>query len=467
VRVALLLLLLGACRFGFDAAGDDAQPGDGGDDVGPPPPPFAPNWRNGTRLRAVTLVPIDGGDPIWVKWHDTMLDTTCHLAAAADGIERCVPLDASADEYFSNAGCTTPLGLVRASLCAANHTYAGGRDVMGRAHVYPIGALHTGPIYDARAGCTLATPATTETVYTLGAELPPTMLLASQYHKETIGNFVRPFQGTIDGASIEIGSIETMGAPCYPDAKGLGPTRCQPTQARGEPVYSDAQCLQRAYFWDRQSYDPSSTQTLAVFDAQACETQYRLFQTIADITAPQFYRRTTGGCVSAAMTANGRLYTATEIADLFPLGTIVVGERRGRLGYLSWVGPDGSAMLQRYYDHDLRVPCNPFVAADGKLRCLPAQAKRFTAQPDATCTSASRALTTSCYGGDPLEGPSYMSCAVTTGGNVRMPPRVAASASTLVETTCTALDTPGGAYDPASGAILPSTMFAELMEIVE
>src|SRR3954463_11488264 len=97
----LFVVVLGACRINFGDHPDAQTNGDTLVDV-QPPATFVPNWKSGTRIRAITYSALDGGDPHWFTWRDTQLDTDCDGSVAADGIERCLPLTANAGSYYAD-----------------------------------------------------------------------------------------------------------------------------------------------------------------------------------------------------------------------------------------------------------------------------------------------------------------------------------------------------------------------------
>jgi len=276
------------------------------------------------------------------------------------------------------------------------------------------------------------------------------------------GLYDRLYQGFSDGARRELGSIISPAGDCFPQGNALGTTRCVPPLTRAVAVYSDGACTQRAYYWPRQSYDSATTSLLVVDDVAACQATFKTYGVTSDITAPTYYEQTPGGCASRTAAAGSRLYTAVETATEYPDGTVVAGPRRGRLGYLYWVGPDGEAIATRYYDHDLQLPCTPMNATDGRLRCLPSKAALQTVYPDASCGGTPEALEAACFPGTPVDGPGYSSCSDRY--TVRGLPSVAAAS--VFGDKCTTLD--GEFYDPGSpgGALAPS-MFAELIEVIE
>lgn len=461
----LLLFPLAACRWNFDArpapgAADDAVAADSDAE---PPPPFVPYWTSGTRMRARLLVPVEGGDPYWNGWRDTTLGMDCRGAIATDGNERCVAQTVRADVHYADAGCTQPLAWVLPATCgSATHAFV--KNAMDQWRTFAIGALHTGAVYQ-NPGCVLSSAPDAGTLHALGAEVAPAQLLAAEYRSVQVGAFERPIQGFPDGAGVEIGSLFTPMGGCIPAAHEIGPSPCFPNVRRTTPIYLDTSCTQPGFYWDRQSYDPTTIPDLLVFDPAACENSYKLYTVTADVTAPTYYRLTTGGCTAFTSGAIAKLYTATQITSTMPNGTIVVGPRRGRLGYLYWVGSDNEPLAVRYWDHDLQTPCIPINATDGKLRCLPEQLRRVSASRDGTCSAAPEQLTPACFPSTPVDGPDYSSCTDTW--TVQTLPTLGTTASAYGD-TCNTLTLANGFYDPAApGAAIDPSIYAEMKEVIE
>ncbi|HUS26985.1 MAG TPA: hypothetical protein VMZ53_00695 [Kofleriaceae bacterium] len=459
MRRVLLVVVVGACRFNFD---NQSATGDAGDapmvDV-LPPADFVPNWQNGSRIRAIVFRAVEGGDPHWFNWRDTQLDSDCYFGIGADGVERCLPYFASAETFYSDAACTQPLIYVANNACDRHIKYAD--DIVGsRHHIYPINGIYVGQAYDIRTGCS---PATTPggTLYNAGAEVNPTMFEPVIYHTEIVGDFERTFQGFSDGAAIEIGNLNFNIGSCYPYGGFLGSSRCsQSVQFIAEPVYTDAACTQRAYLAQ------TSTTYFSVRAAEVCGASYSLYVTTADVTQASYFRRTPSGCQMTTTPAGSVLLQGSPTTNPYPTGTNIVGPDRGRLGTLYWVGPDGSAMILGTWDQQLDRPCRPFVAADGKMRCLPSATPRSLAWANASCSNTQDNLAVECFPGiAPLDGPSYRSCEDTP-WSVRTLAKVTDTPSIANEAACVSLSTP--AYDPAVPvATLSPSMFPELTFTVE
>lgn len=471
MRSSLWLLagILAACRFGFDKRPPDGDSGSADvllDDGGTPIPPFQPFWASGTRLRARLLVPVDGGDPFFVGWHDTQLDMNCINGLAGDGVERCVSTETRGNIFYADAACTVPLAWVRPRTCGGIK-YAYDADTNGRYHTYVVGAAYTGTVYERAGTCVPSTPPSTGTLHATTGEVAATMLAATSYANVQVGDFRRPRETHSDGSYVELGSLVAAGGTCYPRARELGASPCVGTTFRGKAVFRDSACTQRAYLWERAVFDPPSTPSLAIFDpTDPCEHSVELIDTIADVTGANHYVQGPSGCTMALTAAGDRLYTGEPAAATYPSGTITVGPRRGRLGYLYWTGSDGIPLATRYWDHDLRMPCLPINATDGKLRCLPTQLPAIPAHTDADCASAQLMQTPACFPGMPVDGPDYHSCTDTW--IVSSLASFGATAWTYDDATCTPLDAVGDFYNAAvTTDVLPPSMFAEMSEIIE
>jgi hypothetical protein len=453
----LLVVVAGGCRFGFE---QHEPNGDGGRDGVmvdvQPPSTFVPNWHNGTRIRAIVYRAVDGGDPHWFNWRDTKLDMDCYPAMAADGAERCVPQIANAATFYADVACTQRLIHVPANLCNRNIKY-GSAIITGQYHVFPLGAPYTGTTYDIRTGC-MPTTVTTGQLYTAGAESDPAIFEPVNYHTEIVGDFSRTFQGFPDGAALEIGNLNFNIGSCYMPDRALGPSRCA-SQFTGSKVFIDAGCTQAAFLADDAMY-------FGVYEPKVCAPSYELYQRTADVTQATYWEQTPSGCTMQTTPVDKRLVQALPMANPYPIGTIIPGPDRGRIGTLYWVGPDGAAMVVRAWDQQLQRTCRPFVAGDNKMRCLPDSSPRKAVHLSSDCSDSSQLLAVDCFPtAAAIDGPTYTSCEdppwpVANLAKVTDTPRVASG------TSCVAQSTP--AFDPSvpAGTLSPS-MFPELTFTVD
>ncbi|MBV8756083.1 MAG: hypothetical protein JO257_02335 [Deltaproteobacteria bacterium] len=468
MKSVVALLLASACgRFGFDAqkvAGDGAISDGDGADTGSAGSTFTPWWHSGPRLRARLLV--GGGDPIFYGWHDTALASDCQPTLASDGVERCMPFRARVGPYFADAACTQSLAIVYKGTCGSD-SYAFD-DSAGSVTEYPIAGLFAGTVYQNVGGCTIASlPINTE-AHIIGAAAQPTQFLASTYHRQQVGSFLHSFNDYADGATIDIGSLVLGNTSCAPQLTQLGPAPCTAGARRATLGYSDAMCTKPVLIWARTPYDPPTASELVVYPPQACDSAYTYYQTIANVTGPSYYIKHPGSCDMIPTPGNVVMYTATQMADPSPTGTIVKGPDRGRIGTFYWIGPDQVGIAVGNFDQQLGLPCLPFNASDGMLRCLPQAAVRETANENASCTGSIGNLAGECFGVPPLSGPTYSSC-IDNGVRVRPLTASFASASLSYDGACTTIDLPNGiGYDATSlGSELPPSMFPALAEMIE
>jgi hypothetical protein len=132
--------------------------------------------------------------------HDSMLNVDCYFQPMSDGTQRCVPIYGGSSSqavfqgYFADAACTQ--GLATNYKGCASPTYAvsyasapncAWQDVW---HVYPIVMPYAGSSYYAMSGGTCAGPmpvanlTSSNDVYTLGSELPPTTFVQATLQTE-------------------------------------------------------------------------------------------------------------------------------------------------------------------------------------------------------------------------------------------------------------------------------------------
>jgi hypothetical protein len=459
----MLLLAVGACgRFGFGehtpiSDGNGHGDGDGSDSttIDAPAAPFVPPWKSGTRIRARVLTVGDGSDPIWYGWHDLVTGTDCQSAVSADGLERCMPAHALADQYFSDASCTTGLGWTH-GLC--NHDSYGYSSVGVVIHVFPFASVFTGQAYTVNGGCVPATPSSGQ-LYSLGAEEPAATFAITHYTQRPVGMYTHLFLNFGDGSEKDLGALSFSQASCTPTSgMASGTTPCKPA---GEPVlvpvYLDSGCTQRGYYSAAGDIPTEFT----VNTTALCGVAFDVYEVSANVTVGQYWTLGPGGCTMQA-TGAGTLFTASA-ADPYPHGLVGTGERRGRIGYLNWTTSDGVAMPLAEWDFQLGHTCRPFVAEDGVVRCLPRTPKEIMANTDAACTSSLATVAADCYGAAPVDGVGYASC---DDGPVAMHTLSTVPATYYDnEATCTSL---GSAYDTttSTGTIPPST-FAALTEMIE
>ncbi|MDB4959517.1 MAG: hypothetical protein JWO36_7086 [Myxococcales bacterium] len=457
-RWPCLLLLAAACRLNF-AEQVDAQ---GSDVVDVAAPPLKPWWTSGTRFRARLYVPVEGGDPVFAGFRDTLLDTDCASAPAADGIERCVPNHANAQTFYSDATCTQRLAQSYASPCGHDR-FASVTDTNGNLHIYPFAALYTGIAYDVRAGCTNQGVPPNSVLHQVGTEMPPTMFAKAVYEDRLVGDNSHVFLGFGDGSSLDLGTLAFQTGSCSPKGAGeLGVTQCRDTSPPLQPVFADAGCTQRGFL----AGDLAVISRFHVDDITLCGRHSTNYGVIGTFVTPTYWTRDTTGCVTHAIPATSSLYAAAQVADPYPTGTTAPGPRHGRLGNLYWTTSDGISISIATWDNDLQQSCVPFMGTDGVFRCLPRQPKLVDAFSNTACMGPMTQLAAACYGVPPLDGPNYTTCD-DPGWEVRDLATVP-SAQILDEAVCRPLVAPGSVYQHRTGSVvIPPATFPELVETIE
>lgn len=296
---------------------------------------FTPFWQSGTRLRAHLLV--GDGDPIFIGWYDAMLGTDCQPAVSADGSERCMPLG-EGDTWYADSACTQRLAGVYPGSCK-HDTYVSAF-VGGQAHAYPVlSTVFTGQAYRDVGGGSCVPDNPPAELHQVGSEVAPAMFVTSGYSTQVHGAYTEEVNVFGDGAREELRALTFDSGSCRPFANDLGSAPCRASTRRGEPVYLDGACTQPGLLWARQPDDPPQVTQLNVFPPQACDMQYDLYDVIADVTGPKYYTKDPIGCISHTTPPGAVLYTATKTTNPYPVGTVVRGPRRGRLGRLYWIAP--------------------------------------------------------------------------------------------------------------------------------
>lgn len=453
-----MLLLLAACgRLGFGDHEDasTAGPSDGGD--GGNLPPFTPNWTNGTRFRARTLVVGDGGDPIYYGWRDTMLDTDCQSNVAADGVERCMPIHARADQYFADAACTVRLAWVH-GMCG-HDTFASAA-IAGQYHAFPLTTTYTGPVYLLGATCGAVSKPSKGQLWSVGAESAPTMFAATKYRTTLVGGYNHVFGGFGDGSWLDFEALSFNQGTCNPTGGvATGPVTCKPNgDSVATAVYSDSGCMQRAFY----STDSAPTSEFYVNETSLCGVKFTVYDTTSMLPGPNYWTLDpVTGCTMQSV-GTGKLLTGGMV-DPYPHGTMTIGPHRGRIGYLYWDAGDGVPMPYAEWDFDNGRSCRPFIAQDGVVRCLPRTPKEIAASPDGACSALPTMVAANCYGVDPVDGVGYPSC---DDGPVTMHTLAPIAAMSYYdEATCTPL---GAGYDAATtNGTIAASAFPPLTEVIE
>ena len=113
-------------------------------------------------------------------WYDSERDENCRFKIAGDGVVRCLPASLETAGTFADSDCTVPIMVGYDTGCGEpvryGHRFTGVGVTCGLVlHLYAYGApLGTTTYYDGGAGCEEVQAGAGETLYAMGAEIPPT-----------------------------------------------------------------------------------------------------------------------------------------------------------------------------------------------------------------------------------------------------------------------------------------------------
>jgi hypothetical protein len=122
---------------------------------------FDPIAAGGDRLERIDLASEDGMRIPSGRWLDTELDIACSFVVAADGQQRCLPVDdrlertARTVSLFTEETCTTAAIVVgeRDPSCASGDPLFILEAIAGRTRVYEAGPAQPGPLYQLGKTC--------------------------------------------------------------------------------------------------------------------------------------------------------------------------------------------------------------------------------------------------------------------------------------------------------------------------
>jgi len=386
---------------GGDVGGGGAGGGDGccgafspvqPDDV--VPVTAEPLVESGTRLRARWLDG-GGGARLFQGFRDTDLDIDCTFEFLGDGVAHCVP-EAAITPYFSDPGCSQPVGLDDA--CSPGvPSYARSLETVESAETcrtesrftyYPIDP--DAPLglslvyYDFGNGCLPLDLDAFYMTYELGPALDPSTFAGATAEIAALsGPLDREYLEAEDGATQPTWLIDDAFGVCFYD--GFDEPRCAPIMepSAGYQAFTDAECAVEVPDVGLDIHAPSCLDPVVVsrYDGATCEQlHYQAEPFEAD------YVRVNGECVDGDLGdafQTGAVIPRTEFAPMEYLG---VGS--GRLQAITWA-VDGHPVAQRnlVWDTELEIGCEPKLM-DGVQRCMPTDTveTQVGAFADAGCT---------------------------------------------------------------------------------
>jgi hypothetical protein len=374
-RLAAALIVVAACgRVAFDPVGD-ALP-----DAPDAPPPYT----SGSRLRAVLMTGEHGAAILW-GWRDTVLDSDCGFALAADGVLRCVP-DTTATSISRDSACTEPLGMVLAAHAAPGcdrpdrFTKRSGPET-----IYRVGPAWSGPLYSGTPGnCQpFSTTLVGMDLVELGAALDPDSMVAVTEENIPHGRLAYRIHRAADGAMQVVGTLDTaLGERCEFHELEPGRAWCVPEGTSIRPTaFADAACTQELAFGA-----VGSTRAI-VQDASLCDNGSRLVELGAP-HAGTAYAWSNGACTADA---NPAFEIVRELPlDSLAAATRVIAPGDGRLRLASWRTADGYDAAGGLWDAARDDFCTPLVdAGTDRLVCAPLGLGARRLFTDDTCDASS------------------------------------------------------------------------------
>jgi hypothetical protein len=372
--------------------------------------------RSGTRLQLRGYE----ADGIFVRegLYDTKLALKCVPRVASDGVERCVPRDvlplgpyadgADAGPDYMDATCSTPLVTIAKAMCAdparilvRSSAGFGGRDGESYWH---IGAPTTpAKIYPASFGkCSESAPSPAFDYYERGAPLAPTEMVAFVRGDVAISPTLHAvvLEGE-DGSRLqaERDFIDVArNKPCEIAFAEDGISRCTPLSARlyQERMFVDASCQKAAATsaidCSRALCDDSTVSALVgATTSGACLPERHRFYAAGPrvATGDVHFGSGPAECGASIKQSSTIVEVGASIEPaVFPAilpGRAAVQSRLEERTRLVGGVPIGQSAL---FDPQIDDECRFEKAADGKIRCLPAQAIGSTPGfADAACTT--------------------------------------------------------------------------------
>jgi len=375
----------------------------GGPSAGAPGMVVEPYFHAGSRLKprvfsAGDLEVIHGAADD--AWHDVKTGDACRFRIAADGVERCLPVnefdedDANQLSYL-DAACTQPAVLDTFGRCADEGVhYVTVRPASGCGYrTYRLGAARpsTTRLYAKHGSSCARLPISTigNDVLPLAEEVPLDTFVAvkrvSRPRHPRMNAWVREGE---DGSWQVIGFAEPgHDAPCFGLGLDTSPRLCVPPWLPSWGYFSDAACSQRVAFQPDDSTRCTSDTPTALLNTTktdaSCAEPYsvtELWQLGGVATIPLF-NNNNGACEGPSTEPSVILTQGAPIplASLPQLDVIEVGNGPLRAKFLGFDGvpflpaprTNDSPEPGPFIDAARGEPCNPHLFPDGTWRCIP------------------------------------------------------------------------------------------------
>jgi hypothetical protein len=452
------------------------------------------NHVAGTRIRPRNAVTSEG-DRSWQGWHDSERDEDCQFMTAADGKLRCLPYNAEARIYFTDAACSDPVVVFVDDHCADTEPeyllYLEGEpcDENRGTRVYELGAAYdvAGGLYllDSSTGaCSEFTNPSIGTHYRKGAEVP-----ADSFAEGEAKSWPSPGQIVTDGLVGADGLLQVRGwhdsehgdVRCYFDLADDGVERCLPRAGLSETQYYASGCTERLLGTYAACPSDDSVEYASLFNSTECGGGNSVYRRGAEYTGAPF--ENASACTAAVTPPTYTLYARGEQVPASEFTSTTLSSNQadgGRLLPTYRNSDDGACWFEGWHDTLLGTDCSFELMSDGKLHCVPdvlGGPSPIVAYSDPDCTvEESYAIQGSCAAAPPKYAGTYgdgtaSSCSLT---NVVYEVGEVVSAAELPATlyaksgeACVQASlTPASAYLKL-GARLPPSTFMEATLMVE
>lgn len=389
-------MLLG-CSSGSnvpDAGADASSDGDAATSGGP-------DYASGTRLRAEVYASADGARQ-WHGWFDQQLQTNCTVTTAEDDVLRCVPVGASyGTTTFADNGCTQGLA-TSVPACEAPPKYAVTQGTGCATVVHELGTKVAAPttVWSTQGGgCQPTTPISTVDYYLVGAKTDATTFVKETRTREPRGPELQmQFLVGDDGSKQPNGLFDSARkgacATVYLAAASFA-NRCVPSHVGyAEQTYSDSTCTTPAVNIIPPGtcfYAADDLPTAAwIYEETACDGPH--LSRFAEIGAPQtgpLYRLSQTTCALDNNPPAQWNAIGTEILpSTFPLLSYSQSGQGRIVDDWYTAASNDKLTVDGFYDTQLNIACDPWLANDGKLRCIPRALDTAAVYLDDKCTSA-------------------------------------------------------------------------------
>ncbi len=461
----------GGLDGGLDAARD-------GSDAAPAP---KGEWLGGTRLRPIVYT--NGAVERLEGLHDTKLDVDCYFRTLADGKSRCTPIQARTGRFaFTDASCTQMIYGETTACAPSVPTHYVLQSNVGNAcptvDVLELGSATTPSSVYVRNGndCVPMNP-DGYGFRTVARTMAPAEFVSATVTREARGSaLTMTYFDADDGARAPrwIESTATK-ASCFETTTSDKKLRCVPGHiAYDQGDFSDAACTKSvgvlSAYSDECGTPPSAVRTSV---PTTCGGVWKFFQPGAEVTG-QDYRLSGSACVAQPSPQGTRWLPGAPIDEsTFTEVTPRPGPETPLSLRWNFVDQTSHVGQSTLWDAVHQAPCQPTIADDGVLRCMPSATDLSYADPSCTVPVVTAYHQTGC---DAAPAPKFGREVVPPSkacepGRTRL--RTVGAPTTLSAyyvksgSSCLIASSPSSFDFYAVGAEVPSSEFTELSRTVK